>query len=76
MSYSGSTELQHITSNIKDAEIKNLSGNLGSDSREVSKELQRILSEGCTSPLCIDFLNNMDIDGKYEIHCLQKLKLF
>ncbi|XP_076162252.1 nuclear factor NF-kappa-B family member relish isoform X2 [Ptiloglossa arizonensis] len=63
MSYSGSTELQHITSNIKDAEIKNLSGNLGSDSREVSKELQRILSEGCTSPLCIDFLNNMDIDG-------------
>ncbi|XP_076618995.1 nuclear factor NF-kappa-B family member relish isoform X2 [Colletes latitarsis] len=62
ISYSGSAELSHIISTFNNTEMGNTSGILGNDSRETSKELREMLSEGCSSSEFMDFLNNMDFD--------------
>lgn len=60
MSYSGSSELSHIvpTYNVP---IDNESGTLNADSREVSRELKRILSV-CPSPMQKHMIDNIDLN--------------
>ncbi|XP_034190920.1 nuclear factor NF-kappa-B family member relish isoform X1 [Osmia lignaria lignaria] len=61
MSYSGSSELSHIVPTYNSPVVDNISEILSGDSRDVSRELKKLLSEGCSSPLhknlfeCIDY---------------------
>ncbi|XP_076234971.1 nuclear factor NF-kappa-B family member relish isoform X2 [Calliopsis andreniformis] len=66
MSYSGSSELSHVlpTYNI---ENETISTNLGSDSREASKELEQILRDVCLSSECKAFIDNLDVEGYIKL---------
>ncbi|XP_053994187.1 nuclear factor NF-kappa-B p100 subunit isoform X1 [Hylaeus volcanicus] len=64
MSCSGSTELSRIMPPFNDVEIES---NLG-DSREISKELKKMIMEGCSSPDHREFIETIDLD-KY-LRCI------
>lgn len=66
MSYSGSSELSHIVPTYN-APIDNVSGILSGDSRDISREIKRILSEGCSSSMPKSFVDCMDFN-QYLLH--------
>ncbi|OAD59507.1 hypothetical protein WN48_09029 [Eufriesea mexicana] len=67
MSHSGSSELSYIQPTSNHTSFESISEILNGNSQEISKELKEILSEGVTSPLNKDFLDNIDFD-KYLLH--------
>lgn len=66
MSYSGSTELSHIKSAYSNIGTEIPAENISSDSLEISKELKKLLSEGCTLPMSKNFLDIIELDSEYE----------
>ena len=62
MSYSGSTELSHIKPAYSNIGTEIPAENISSDSLEISKELKRLLSEGCTLPMSKNFLDIIELD--------------
>lgn len=69
ISHSGSSELSSILPISNYNENENISDILNN-----SKEITKILSEGITSPICKEFLKNMDLDSKYIISYISKIK--
>lgn len=65
MSQSGSSELSHILPTSNHTSFESISEILNGNSREISKELKKIMSEGVTTSLSKDFLDNIDFDSKY-----------
>ncbi|XP_043595634.1 nuclear factor NF-kappa-B p110 subunit [Bombus pyrosoma] len=63
ISHSGSSELSHILSSPNCIGNENTSELLSNSSRELSKEIIKLLSEGPPTPVCKDFLKDMDLDN-------------
>ncbi|XP_043507342.1 nuclear factor NF-kappa-B p105 subunit isoform X1 [Frieseomelitta varia] len=68
ISYSGSSELSNILPNTNSIGNENISELLNnSNSHELSKEIKKILSEGTTTPVCKDFLSDIDVDNYLKL---------
>lgn len=74
MSYSGSSELSHIVPTYNSPVVDNISEILSGDSVFNSREIKKLLSEGCSSPMHKNLFECIDYDRKYEMCCFPKIQ--